>query len=245
MKIKGFVLVELAIVLVIIGLIAASAIALLKPTQQFQKKLVTQASLVRVSNALINFAINNHRLPCPDTDTPSNGYEDCGAGAVTGAVPFNTLMMEVGASVANSDSAEMNMVYGVYASLTILQENTGDVVGMDYFESKDDLVAALRAAIVQTATPNASNPYLTGDGTQSGNEDCGANNQGNVAFVVVSAGGEDRSGNGNAFDGVNEGLLQNGAGSTCFSAVSRSEDTNYDDGVIAMDFNSFLGHVIN
>jgi type II secretory pathway pseudopilin PulG len=236
-------LIELAIVLVIIGLISASAIALLKPSHQFQHKLVTQANLVRVSNALINFAINNHRMPCPDTN--GNGYENCAVGIVTGGVPFNTLMMDIGASIANSDSGKLNMVYGVYRAvdLTSLAERTGDVVGEDYFESQDDFVFALRDAVNDIAS--SSNPYLTGDGDQSGAEDCATNNQGNVAFVVASAGGEDRSGNGNPFDGVNEGLRKNGTGSSCFAAVNRKEDASYDDGVIAVDFNSLLAHVIN
>jgi prepilin-type N-terminal cleavage/methylation domain-containing protein len=240
---QGFTLIELVITLIVIGLLSTTAMAIFKPTQQFQNKLVTQASLVRVSNILVSFAVNNHRLPCPDTN--GNGYENCAGNRVTGAVPFNTLMVELGTSITNSDSEKLNMVYGVYrnastdADLSSLIERTGDGIGMDYFESQDDFIAVLRNAIAQPTSQ--SYPYITGDGGMSGAESCATNNQGNVAFI----GGEDRSGDGNAFDGVNQSLAQNGTGSNCFTAVNRSEDTNYDDGVIATDFNSLISHMIN
>jgi prepilin-type N-terminal cleavage/methylation domain-containing protein len=244
---QGFTLIEFAIALIVIGLLSTTAMTLFKPTQQFQNKLVTQASLVRVSNILVSFAVNNHRLPCPDTN--GNGYENCAGSRVTGAVPFKTLMVELGTSVTNSDSEELNMIYGVYrnasadADLSSLIERTGDSVGMDYFKSQDDFIAVIRNAIAQPTS--LSYPYITGDGEMSGAEICATNNQGNVAFIVASAGGEDRSGNGNAFDGVNQGLAQNGTGSNCFAAVNRSEDAKYDDGVIATNFNSLLAHIIN
>ncbi|NQY26818.1 MAG: type II secretion system protein [Piscirickettsiaceae bacterium] len=247
MKNRGFTLIEMAIVSVVIGLISASAMALFKSSQQLQKKMTTDAVLIRLSNELVNFAINNHRLPCPDTS--SDGYENCATGVTTGGVPFNTLLFELGTSIANSDSEELNMIYGVYkhttssADLTVLAERTGDTLGMEDYQNQNDFVQALRNAVAYTTS--AAYPYLTGNDAQSGAEDCTSNVVVNPAFVIASAGGEDRSGNGNNFDGVNENLSQDGTGGNCFAAIGRREDANYDDGMIAVDFNSLLSHVIN
>lgn len=242
----------MAISLVIIGLLSASAMSLYKPTQQLRNKIATQAILVRVSNAIVDFAVSNHRLPCPDTS--GDGHENCTGGAVTGAVAFNTILFELGTSISNSDREELNLVYGVYrnttagiaidnADLAVLIERTEDELGMDSYLNKDDFVQALRNAVV--IATSSSYPFVTGDGIHSGNEDCSSNTVVNPAFIIASAGGENRSGSGSDFDGVNEGLSQTGTGSTCFAAVSRKEDANYDDGVIEMDFNSLLSHVIN
>ena len=72
---RGFTLIEMAIVLLIITLLLS---ALLVPlgTQVEQRKIAeTQKSLEEIKEALIGFAIANGRLPCPATAT-SNGVED-------------------------------------------------------------------------------------------------------------------------------------------------------------------------
>lgn len=71
---SGFTLIEIAIVLVIVGLIAGTLLPLLGGQVNNQYRRTTITSLANVQQALIGFAISNGRLPCPDRD--GDGQED-------------------------------------------------------------------------------------------------------------------------------------------------------------------------
>lgn len=71
---RGFTLVEIAIVLVIVGLIAGSLLPLLGGQIGEQRRKTTMNSLANVQQALTGFAISNGRLPCPDRT--GDGLED-------------------------------------------------------------------------------------------------------------------------------------------------------------------------
>ncbi|PIP08112.1 MAG: hypothetical protein CO012_11935 [Syntrophobacterales bacterium CG_4_8_14_3_um_filter_49_14] len=73
---KGFTLVELAIVLVIIGLITGAAVTLWRSTIDSTRLSTTKTNLDNIKNSVINFAIANGRLPCPDTILPPNNQGD-------------------------------------------------------------------------------------------------------------------------------------------------------------------------
>jgi len=92
---NGFTLVEMAIVLVLMGLILGTGLTLLSAQQEQRRVEETKAKLDEAREALIGYAIINDRLPCPATTT-SNGYEDpIGGGACAhpydGFVPAKTL----------------------------------------------------------------------------------------------------------------------------------------------------------
>lgn len=104
---RGFTLIELAIVLLIIALVLGG---LLVPfAQQVQSRRIseTEATMRDVKEAIFGFAIANGRLPCPATPATS-GLENrrnddiakgaidpksdgCGGGAYSGFVPWATL----------------------------------------------------------------------------------------------------------------------------------------------------------
>lgn len=72
----GFSLIELAVVLVIVGLLVGGGIAALEATTQQSRRNEQQVQLDRIREALYGFALAEGRLPCPDTDYPPDGVEN-------------------------------------------------------------------------------------------------------------------------------------------------------------------------
>lgn len=97
MKIKynsGFTLVELAIVLVIIGLVLSAFLTPLAAQLAQARNTEARKDLSEIKEALLGFAVINGRLPCPDNN--NDGIEDaCPNTNVTattgGNVPWSTL----------------------------------------------------------------------------------------------------------------------------------------------------------
>lgn len=73
-KIKGFTLVEMAIVLVVIGLLLAGFLMPLTAQLEQLKNNEARKDLQEIKEALLGFTIVNSRLPCPDTD--GDGIDD-------------------------------------------------------------------------------------------------------------------------------------------------------------------------
>lgn len=71
---RGFTLVEVAIVMVIVGLLLGGLVSAFGTLQQQQKIGEATTKLNDVRDALLGFAAVNGRLPCP-ASTTSNGYE--------------------------------------------------------------------------------------------------------------------------------------------------------------------------
>lgn len=72
----GFSLIELAIVLVIIGLLVGGGIAALDATTEQARRSDQKRALREAREALYGFAMARGRLPCPDTGYPPDGTED-------------------------------------------------------------------------------------------------------------------------------------------------------------------------
>lgn len=93
-KSAGFSLVEIAIVLVIVGLLLGGLLMPLATQQEQRKVGDTQKTLDEVRDALIGFAVANGRLPRPAT-SPTVGAENPVACvtevACTGLIPWTTL----------------------------------------------------------------------------------------------------------------------------------------------------------
>ncbi len=84
-KQEGFTLLELAIALLIIGLLLGGILGPLSTQLEQKDRQGTQGQLNDIREALLGFAISNGRLPCPDTDTPADGIENR-----TGTTPNQT-----------------------------------------------------------------------------------------------------------------------------------------------------------
>lgn len=95
-KTAGFSLVEMAIVLVIIGLLLGGMLMPLSAQMDQRRISETQKALDEIKNALTGFAVMNGRLPCPTTTAdPANvnyGIEDAACNSNTnGYLPWKTL----------------------------------------------------------------------------------------------------------------------------------------------------------
>lgn len=99
MKMQGFSLIEMAVVLVIVGLLVAGLVLPITAQMDQRNYNETQKTLLELREALIGYALSNSaldggpHLPCPDTD--NDGFENReGAGSCTSVeadVPWATL----------------------------------------------------------------------------------------------------------------------------------------------------------
>lgn len=89
---KGFTLVEVAIVMVIFGLLLGGLMGPLSMQLDNMKSRETEQSMQTIKQAIIGFALRNGRIPCPDTT--GNGLENMAGDNCTGlegTVPSATL----------------------------------------------------------------------------------------------------------------------------------------------------------
>lgn len=89
-KQTGFSLLEIAIVMLIIGIIMGGVIGVVSSQKDLQQYKTTKQAMREIKEALYGFAMANGRLPCPADPTSSAGTEDCSAGN-SGVVPWVTL----------------------------------------------------------------------------------------------------------------------------------------------------------
>ncbi len=249
---EGFSLVEMAIVLLVIGLLSAGWMSVYRPAAEFKRGAAAAIFQQRVVQSLLNFALTHHRLPC--ADITGDGYEEmnCPSNfAKDGAVPYATLGLTLNGLAAGSANTPPNMIYGVYrnsnvnpvqdADLAVVKERTNDVVGTTSYQDVNDFRRALVNAAAAAVTRNQV--YVTGDKHTTGNEDCTNNAVSNAAFWLVSPGAADMDGNGSPFDGVNVNLKKDGSGTLCFASPTRLHDAGYDDLVKGVSFNTLLGRL--
>ena len=92
----GFTLIEMAVVLVILGLVISTLFAPLAAQRDIKNITGTQSSLNQIKEAINGFAILNGRLPCPakviaDPSNASYGLEDSSLCGQEGLLPWKTL----------------------------------------------------------------------------------------------------------------------------------------------------------
>ena len=85
---RGASLVELAIVLVVIGLVSLLLVQFLQVASEERRDAAGRDLLKRADDALLAFSMVHSRLPCPAAD--SGGLEDCAVGQV-GLLPYRTI----------------------------------------------------------------------------------------------------------------------------------------------------------
>jgi len=110
----GFSLIELAVVLVIVGLLATGGLAAVTEALEQRQRREQARQMEAVRAALYGFALRHGRLPCADRDEPPDGVEDfagpgCAPGADAGALPWATL------GVARRDAWGQPLYYSVTA----------------------------------------------------------------------------------------------------------------------------------
>lgn len=98
---RGFTLVEMAMVLMIVGLLLGGLIIPLSAQMEQRRATETQKSLEEIREALVGYAVINGQLPCPadptiptggaNAGTPRAGTPPCTGANSTGVVPWVTL----------------------------------------------------------------------------------------------------------------------------------------------------------
>jgi len=108
-QLKGFSLVEMAIVLTIVGLLMATLLPSLSAQIEQQRRAETKKYMEDVRNALIGYAVINEYLPCPDTDGDGASNTPCQDVATKqfGTLPYKDL------GVTSADAFGVALVYGV------------------------------------------------------------------------------------------------------------------------------------
>jgi prepilin-type N-terminal cleavage/methylation domain-containing protein len=204
----GFTLIEMAIVIIIIGVIISIVSTVLPALIRTSKIKKAQAVLEKVDYALQGYISSNGQLPCPDTDNPQDGLENRIAGttpptddtctAYVGRLPYATL------GLSSATDPWQNVVrYGVYEGLVRTTQT--------------NLCAALPCSpCLADFVNNPTGAWLsTSDGTTVTN----------VGYVLASGSGKDLDGDGAFFDGRNA----TAPATAQFESPNKITDPAYDD----------------
>lgn len=94
----GFTLVEMAVVVLLIGIVLTMGLGMMRSTQENAAWSETRLKQDRIKVALIGFFRTNGRLPCPDSALPPTGAEPgaCLVNAGRGVLPWKVLGLSVG-----------------------------------------------------------------------------------------------------------------------------------------------------
>lgn len=114
--VKGFTLVEMAVVLAIVALLLAGLLPTISSQLEQSRRNETRKQLDEIQQALLGFAITRGYLPCP-AKSSTDGTEDRTAGSCTGAKRVGFLpWTELG--VSKSDSWGRLYTYSVTPSFS-------------------------------------------------------------------------------------------------------------------------------
>lgn len=121
---RGFSLVELAVVLLIVGLLLGGAMLPLSAQRELRLAADTQRQLEEAREALLGFVLTNGRLPCPDTDDDGKENQAAPCANVEGHLPHADL------GIARADPYGWRLRYRVTGSYaeSISANSVGDIV---------------------------------------------------------------------------------------------------------------------
>ena len=148
-SLRGFTLVEMAIVLVLFGIVTSMGLKMVTANLDNAAYSETKSKQERIKIALIGYLRTNGRLPCPDTNLPPDGAEDR-----TGTSPDDTCT-----------AAGRNFGVVPYVSLNLTREAVLDGWG-NYFTYKvatanDASAYTLNAAPQRFRTANTNQNWTT------------------------------------------------------------------------------------
>lgn len=178
-KIKGFTLVEMAVVIIIVGIMLGGLLVPLTAQMDQKNYGETRKQLEDLKEALLGYAVAQKRLPCPDTD--GDGLENLTAPAIVnnapiapqstqtfscptfeGHLPFQTL------GVGRMDDWSNHFLYRVspaFSTRTVVWSAinaTGAVISDTYFTltSSGDITIRTRGDNPATPVPTIEAKFL-------------------------------------------------------------------------------------
>lgn len=235
----GLLMLELAIVLVVAGLILALGASVLPSFNEAGMLARSRQELGEATSAVLNFAATNHRLPCPSDPAltfgdPGFGVEDCGR--IAGVVPFESLL----ADEPFIDAAHRPVLYAVYRNAAI----DADLAAVSNLEDGiDEPLPVINARdfckAVRNGDPTSGTAFVaTSTEILTGVGGCLPATLVNQAFVLTSAGIADSDGDTLPLDGYNADATP-----LCFASPEQGRSALYDDLVAAVGFSTLFGEI--
>jgi prepilin-type N-terminal cleavage/methylation domain-containing protein len=115
---KGFTLIEIAFVLVIIGILAGFGAQMI-PMLVKQSKLKDNRELVKEARiAIIGYAIANGKLPCADGSTPNKSLPRNGSNGIATLGTYNGFLPWATLGINGNDAYQNTLFYAVDSNLT-------------------------------------------------------------------------------------------------------------------------------
>lgn len=224
-RVRGFTLVEMSVVLVIVGLILGAAMSLGNTLLQRSRIATTTQKEEAIKTALISFIARNNRLPCPAVPTLAPGTAGYGAEAATPGTCTNVPTSGAGASLVLTgivpwtalgltDDAVLD---GYYNRFTYIVSGPATAL-------TSTTVAGMRGNIsLHTATPIALGAPATGNQSN----DCTVNTYNAcLAVIAIVSHGANASGAYNS----------NGARLTLPTGTDEAENTDGNFSLVNKDF---------
>ena len=226
---KGFTLIEILVVLVIVAILLTMAMVLTRGLSAAQKRSLTTARLGAVDAALVQFVMQQRRLPCPADGTiatgmPNAGVEAWAAGACTTATQVNGVVPWVSLGLPEAESADgwdRRLTYRVHSALVAvggMDMSWCDPAGTAGVGAGNLCNTACTSTTLTTACTSPAN-FLTGKGLTIRNVVGGvlmAPPGTGAAYIVISHG---ESGGG--------GYLNSGVLATSSTTDGLEEAKNY------------------
>lgn len=154
---RGFTLVEIVVVLFILAVVIGMAATITRAVIGTQKRVVTTTRMATVDSALVQFVMQQKRLPCPADGTLASGATNAGveanrdpvAGCTSeqnGVVPWQTLGLS---ETDTMDGWDRRMTYRIQPLLAA--DNALDMTGCD---PSATIVALTAAGTCQSGCPS-------------------------------------------------------------------------------------------
>jgi prepilin-type N-terminal cleavage/methylation domain-containing protein len=182
---RGFTLIELSMVFLVIGLIVGGGVIAIGPTLDKTRRNVTVNTLDQVESSLVLFAIRSNRLPCPaDGSLPPNdsnygveqpsGGGTCSVAISNSVIPWITLGLDEGYSLDGWGNRLSYVPSGAQvASWPLVTGGTPGTLGSNIYRS---------------GTTYPTGPFITVTDVLSSNAITNATGNDQAAYVLISHG---------------------------------------------------------